>query len=122
MLTKLERKSKSRRRRVRVRKKIFGTLDRPRLSVHRSNKHIYAQMIDDVTGKTLVSASTLSRELRVRLKSTGTVEAAALVGTLLAQRAREAQVTRVVFDRNQYRYHGRVKALAEAARQGGLEF
>lgn len=122
MLTKLERKSKSRRRRIRVRKKIFGTLDRPRLSVHRSNKHIYAQMIDDVTGKTLVSASTLSRELRVRLKSTGTVEAAALVGTLLAQRAREAQVTRVVFDRNQYRYHGRVKALAEAARQGGLEF
>ncbi|MGQ9656198.1 MAG: 50S ribosomal protein L18 [Thermodesulfobacteriota bacterium] len=122
MLTKLERKSKSRRRRIRVRKKIFGTLDRPRLSVHRSNKHIYAQMIDDVTGKTLVSASTLSRELRVSLKSTGTVEAAALVGTLLAQRAREAQVTRVVFDRNQYRYHGRVKALAEAARQGGLEF
>ncbi len=122
MLTKLERKSRSRRRRVRVRKKIFGTLDRPRLSVHRSNKHIYAQMIDDVTGRTLVSASTLSRELRASLKSTKTVEAATLVGTLLARRAREAQVTRVVFDRNQYRYHGRVKALAEAARQGGLEF
>ncbi len=122
MLTKLERKSRSRRRRIRVRKKIFGTLDRPRLSVHRSNKHIYAQMIDDVTGRTLLSASTLSRELRERLKSTGTVEAATLVGDLLARRAREAQVTRVVFDRNQYRYHGRVKALAEAARQGGLEF
>jgi len=90
--------------------------------VHRSNKHIYAQVIDDAAGRTLVSASTLSRELRAGLKSTGTVEAAALVGTLLARRAREAQVTRVVFDRNQYRYHGRVKALAEAARQGGLEF
>jgi large subunit ribosomal protein L18 len=122
VLTKRERRSRSRRRRIRVRKKIFGTSARPRLSVHRSNKHIYAQVIDDAAGRTLVSASTLSRELRAGLKSTGTVEAAALVGTLLARRAREAQVTRVVFDRNQYRYHGRVKALAEAARQGGLEF
>lgn len=122
MLTKLERKSPRLRRKRRVRKKIFGTPERLRLSVFRSNKHLYAQIIDDVSGRTLVSASTLSPELKGKLKSTSNVEAAAKVGELLAQKAKKANITKVVFDRNRYKYHGRVKALAEAARQGGLEF
>lgn len=83
---------------------------------------MYAQVIDDISGRTLASASTLCSELRGSLESTGAVEAAAQVGSLLARRAVEAKVTEVVFDRNWYKYHGRVKALAEAARQGGLEF
>jgi large subunit ribosomal protein L18 len=122
LLTKLERKSPRLRRKRRVRKKIFGTPERLRLSVFRSNKHLYAQIIDDVSGRTLVSASTLSPELKGKLKSTSNVEAAAKVGELLAQKAKKANITKVVFDRNRYKYHGRVKALAEAARQGGLEF
>lgn len=121
MLSKRERKSPELRRKRRVRKKIFGTPERPRLSVFRSNKHMYAQIIDDTVGRTLVSASTLSPELRGKLKSTGTVEAASQVGALLAQKALQANVLKVVFDRNRYKYHGRVKALAEAARQGGLQ-
>jgi large subunit ribosomal protein L18 len=83
---------------------------------------MYAQIIDDLHGRTLASASTLCAELRGSLKSTSTVEAAAQVGTLVAKRALEAKITKVVFDRNRYRYHGRVKALAEAARKAGLEF
>lgn len=122
MLSKRERKSPSLRRKRRVRKKIFGTPERPRLSVFRSNRHMYAQIIDDLHGRTLTSASTLCPELRDSLKSTSTVEAAAQVGELVAKRALEAKVTKVVFDRNRYRYHGRVKALAEAARKVGLEF
>jgi large subunit ribosomal protein L18 len=122
VLRKRERKSPGLRRRIRVRKKIFGTKERPRLSVFRSNKHIYAQVIDDRAGTTLVSASTLSPELRGNVKSSGSMDAAARVGALLAQKAGASQLSRVIFDRNRYRYHGRVKVLAEAARKGGLEF
>lgn len=122
MLKKRERKSPALRRRVRVRKKIEGTMSRPRLSVFRSNRHIYAQVIDDLAGGTLVSASTLSPELRGTLKSAGSMDAAARVGALLAVKALAVQVKMVVFDRNRYRYHGRVKTLAEAARKGGLQF
>lgn len=122
MLSKTERKSPIVRRKRRVRKKVFGTPERPRLTVFRTNKHIYAQVIDDTLGRTLASASTLSPELRSVLRSTCCVEAASKVGELLARKAVEAKVERVVFDRNRYRYHGRVKALADAARQGGLQF
>jgi large subunit ribosomal protein L18 len=122
VLRKRQRKSPALRRKVRVRKKIFGTTERPRLSVFRSNKHIYAQVIDDGAGTTLVSVSTLSPELRGSVKSTGSMDAAGRVGALLAQKAVAAQLSRVIFDRNRYRYHGRVKVLAEAARKGGLEF
>jgi large subunit ribosomal protein L18 len=110
------------RRKVSVRKNIFGTPERLRLSVFRSNKNIYAQVINDTTGKTLVSASTLSPELKDTLASTGNKEAAAKVGDLLAKKAKEAKVEKVVFDRNRYKYHGRIKALADAAREGGLDF
>ncbi len=122
MLTERERKSPELRRKRRVRKRIVGTPERPRLAVYRSNKHIYAQVIDDAAGRTLASASTQSPELKGVLKSTGTITAAAQVGTLLAQKALSAKVVRVIFDRNRFRYHGRVKTLAEAARKGGLEF
>lgn len=122
MLSKTERKSPVLRRKRRVRKKVLGNPQRPRLTVFRTNKHMYAQVIDDTAGRTLVSASTLSPELRGILRSTGSVEAASKVGELLAKKAVEAKVEKVVFDRNRYRYHGRVKALADAARQGGLQF
>ncbi len=122
MLSKTERKSPVLRRKKRVRKKVLGTPQRPRLTVFRTNKHMYAQVIDDTAGRTLVSACTLSPELRGVLRSTGSVEAASKVGELLAKKAVEAKVEKVVFDRNRYRYHGRVKALADAARQGGLQF
>ncbi len=122
MLSKTERKSPLLRRKRRVRKKVFGTSQRPRLTVFRTNRHIYAQVIDDTVGRTLVSASTLSSELRGTLRSSGSVEAASKVGALLAKKAAEARVEKIVFDRNRYRYHGRVKALADAARQGGLQF
>lgn len=105
--------------RVQVRKKAGG---RPRLSVFRSNQFIYAQVIDDSKGCTLAAASSLEKALRVDLKNGGNIEAAAAVGKLLAERAKAAGVTEVVFDRGGYIYHGRVKALAEAAREGGLAF
>lgn len=95
---------------------------RPRLSVHRSGCHIYAQIIDDVAGKTLVSASTLEKEQRKALKSGATSEAASVVGKLIAERAVAEGVKDVVFDRGSFKYHGRVKALADAAREGGLNF
>lgn len=95
---------------------------RPRLSVHRTNKAIYAQIIDDVAGKTLAAASTQDPELREKLKSGATAEAAAEVGKLVAERAKKAGADKVVFDRGRFLYHGRVKALAEGAREGGLEF
>lgn len=107
------------RRRQRVRRKISGTSQRPRLSVFRSNRYIYAQLIDDVEGRTIAAASSQEADLR---GSSLTVETAAEVGALLGQRAKEAGVTEVVFDRGGYKFHGRVKALAEAARQAGLEF
>jgi large subunit ribosomal protein L18 len=109
-------------RKKRVRSRIAGTVERPRLNIFRSVKHIYAQAIVDTIGKTLVSASTLSPELRGSLGHLGNVEAAKKVGELLAKRCLEKGIQKVVFDRNGYLYHGRVKALAEAARTGGLIF
>ena len=108
------------RRHRRVRKKVRGTAERPRLAVFRSNKHISAQVIDDSTGRTLASASSLEASLRG--DSGGNVAAAEKVGELVGSRAREAGVTAVVFDRGGYRYHGRVASLADAARKSGLEF
>jgi len=110
------------RRKQRVRKKVRGTEGRPRLTVYRSLRHIYAQVIVDATGETLASASTLSKELKGQLKNMGNIEAAQAVGELLAQKALEKGVRKIVFDRNGFLYHGRIKALAEAARQKGLEF
>ena len=110
------------RRRRRVRRTILGTADRPRLNVFRSAAHIYAQVIDDIQGKTLAAASSLDKALRKSLKSTGGVEAAKAVGTLIADRAKTAKVTAVVFDRGGRMYHGRIKALADASREGGLKF
>jgi len=122
MIQKPSRNELRKKRHLRVRKKVFGTPERPRLNVFRSNKHIYAQIIDDLKGHTLVSASTLDKELRDQIENGGNVEAAAKVGALVAKRALEKGITKVVFDRGGYKYHGRVKALAEAAREAGLEF
>ncbi|MFZ4849060.1 MAG: 50S ribosomal protein L18 [Caldilinea sp.] len=110
------------RRHARVRAKVHGSTERPRLNVYRSLEHIYAQVIDDKTGTTLASASTVDRELRSQVASLTKVEQAQAVGKAVAERARAAGVTRVVFDRGGYPYHGRVKALAESSREGGLEF
>lgn len=110
------------RRHVRVRGKIFGTSERPRLCVYRSNVGAYAQIIDDVVGKTLVSASTVDKEIKDKLNGSKKHESAGKVGELLAKRAATAGITRVVFDRGGRLFHGRIKALAEAARNGGLEF
>lgn len=110
------------RRRVRVRNAIRKNSDRVRLSVFRSGRHIYAQVIDDTAGRTLASASTLDKDLRGSLKGGADKEAAAAVGKVLAERALAAGVEAVVFDRGSYRFHGRVKALADAAREAGLQF
>jgi large subunit ribosomal protein L18 len=110
------------RRKYSIRKRISGTQARPRLSVFRSSKHIYAQVIDDTTGETLVSASTQSPEIREDLGGKGKTERASLVGKLIAQKSVAKEITSVVFDRNGFIYHGRVKAVAEAAREGGLVF
>jgi large subunit ribosomal protein L18 len=117
-----EKKRQLERRRQRVRQRVFGTPERPRLNVFRSRSHIYAQIIDDLKGTTLVSASTLDKGLRPSLKSTGSIVAAKAVGKLLADRAKAAKVTAVVFDRGGRLYHGRIKALADASREGGLQF
>ena len=110
------------RRQRRVRAKIFGTAERPRLSVHRTNANIYAQVINDVEGKTICSASTLSPEFRETGKLGSNKEAAEFVGKLVGQRALEADVTQVTFDRGGHIYHGRVQALADGARSAGLKF
>ncbi|MBN1955725.1 MAG: 50S ribosomal protein L18 [Anaerolineae bacterium] len=110
------------RRRQQIRKKVFGTPDRPRLCVFRSLRHIYAQIIDDTTGHTLIAASTLDTHVREELGEMKKTAQAEVVGRVLARRALEKGVTTVVFDRGGYKYHGRVKALAEAARKAGLEF
>jgi large subunit ribosomal protein L18 len=110
------------RRHARVRAKIAGTPERPRLNVFRSLTNIYAQVIDDVAGHTLVSASTIDRELRGQVEGKSKSEAAKLVGQLIAKRAQAAGIKSVVFDRGGYKFHGRVKAVAEAAREAGLEF
>jgi large subunit ribosomal protein L18 len=110
------------RRRRRVRRKVYGTPERPRLSVYRSLRHMYAQIVDDTSGRTLAAASTLSGDVREGLEKTGNCEAAAAVGRRLAEKAGAHGVRAVVFDRNGMRYHGRVKALADAAREAGLNF
>jgi large subunit ribosomal protein L18 len=110
------------RRHARVRKYVRGTTDRPRLCVFRSLRHIHAQVIDDTRGHTLVAASTLDAKVRGQLKDGDKTAQAAMVGEEVAKRALDAGITRVVFDRGGYKYHGRVKSLAEAARKAGLEF
>ncbi|MGK7877748.1 MAG: 50S ribosomal protein L18 [Xenococcaceae cyanobacterium] len=119
---KLTRKQLVQRRHRRLRRKVSGTHDRPRLAVFRSNKHIYAQVIDDIAQHTLIAASTLEPELKSQLPSGATCEASAAVGKLVAQRALEKGIEKVVFDRGGNLYHGRVKALAEAVREAGLDF
>ena len=109
-------------RQKRIRKKIVGTRERPRLSVFKSLKHIYAQVIDDEAGNTLIAASTLSPELKNNLSTQGNISAAQQVGTLIARQAKEYQIESVVFDRGGNLYHGRIKALADAAREAGLRF
>lgn len=108
--------------RARIRKKISGTPERPRLSVFRSQGHIYAQVVDDVAGRTLCAASSLDKELRAEFKRGGNLKAAQAVGGLIARRAKDKGVLAVVFDRGGFIYHGRIKALADAAREGGLKF
>ncbi|MDD2553139.1 MAG: 50S ribosomal protein L18 [Desulfotomaculaceae bacterium] len=122
MLNKPSRKALRGIRRERVRKKIAGTAERPRLNVFRSLKNIYAQIIDDENMATLVAVSTLEPELKGKMPSNSNSAAAAAVGELLAKKALEAGIKQVVFDRAGYVYHGRIKALADAARAGGLEF
>ena len=118
---KIKQKRRIRRKR-RVRKRVYGTADRPRLTVTRSLKHVYAQIIDDDAGVTLCEASTRGTELKGVVKYGGNIAAAKAVGQALAERARAKGVQEVCFDRNGYRYHGRVKGLADAAREGGLKF
>ena len=120
MITKADKNAVRRKRHARVRTRLSGTEARPRLNVFRSNKHIYAQLIDDVNGVTLASASTLDKE--INLDSSNNVDAAVKIGELVAKRAVEKGVKTVIFDRGGYLYHGRVKALADAARENGLEF
>ncbi|MGG1398708.1 50S ribosomal protein L18 [Bacillus salipaludis] len=120
MITKLDKNAVRRKRHARVRAKLSGTSARPRLNVFRSNKHIYAQIIDDMNGVTLASASTLDKELN--LESSSNVAAAQKVGELVAKRAAEKGISNVVFDRGGYLYHGRIQALADAARENGLQF
>jgi len=116
-----ERRVARKKRQVRVRRKVRGTAERPRLCVFRSAKHIYAQIIEDTSGVTLVTASTVCKDIEEGLY-TGNVAAAKAVGTAIARKALEKNITQVVFDRNGFLYHGRVKALAEAAREAGLSF
>jgi len=122
MITKGDKNKARLRRHLRVRKKIKGSPERPRLNVFRSSKHMYAQIIDDTSGTTLCAASTLDKGLREEITNGGNVDAARKVGQLIAQRAKEKGITKVVFDRGGYLYHGRVQALADAAREAGLEF
>jgi large subunit ribosomal protein L18 len=110
------------RRKLRIRSKINGDQERPRLSVFRSGRHLYAQVVNDGDGKTLAAASTLSRDLKGSLESDNKTDAAKKVGALIAKICLERKIDKVVFDRNGYLYHGRVKALAEAAREAGLKF
>ncbi|WP_342758602.1 50S ribosomal protein L18 [Kineothrix sedimenti] len=107
---------------MKIRNRFSGTAGRPRLAVFRSNNHMYAQIIDDTVGNTLVSASTLEKDVKAELEKTNNVDAAAYLGTLIAKRALEKGITTVVFDRGGFIYHGKVAALAEAAREAGLEF
>jgi large subunit ribosomal protein L18 len=107
---------------VRMRKRVLGTAERPRLCVHRSSRHIRAQVVDDTGGRTLVSASSLDKEVRAAIRGGGNVAASKVVGKVIADRAKAKGIEHVVFDRGGYQYHGRVEALAEAAREAGLKF
>jgi large subunit ribosomal protein L18 len=122
MMAKENRSQSRQRRHLRVRRKVAGTSGRPRLNVFRSLEHIYAQVIDDEAGHTVAAASTLDADLREQVSGKNKMEQAKVVGQALAERAKANGIGQVVFDRGGYRYHGRVKALAEASREGGLEF
>ncbi len=122
MFKRVDRKAESRKRHLRVRNRVEGTPERPRLSVYRSLNHIYAQIIDDTKGVTLVAASTMDNGLKDQFSAGGNIEAAKVVGKAVAERALEKGVKKVVFDRGGHIYHGRIKALAEAAREAGLDF
>lgn len=122
MLTKPNRKAITRKRHLRIRRRVTGTPQSPRLAVHRSGKHIYAQIIDDLNAKTLVSSSSLDKDVRESVKSGANVDAARKVGQLVAEKAKKAGLTAVVFDRGGFLYHGRIAALADAAREAGLDF
>jgi large subunit ribosomal protein L18 len=121
-IRKLTRGSHRRQLHRRVRRHVGGTQERPRLAVFRSLRQVYAQVIDDQAGRTLVSASSLDAEFQKQMKTGGNLAAAKLVGKLVGERARAAGISKVVFDRGGYKYHGRVKALADSAREAGLEF
>jgi large subunit ribosomal protein L18 len=121
-LSQIKKKNARIKRHRRVRKKLSGTPERLRLSVFKSVNHIYAQIIDDVSGTTLLTTSTLNQDVRERVKNSGNIEAAKVVGEVIGKKALENNILNVVFDRGGYHYHGRVKALAEAAREAGLIF
>jgi large subunit ribosomal protein L18 len=121
-MAKKSRSEMRKRRHIRVRKKIAGTSDRPRLNVFRSLNQIYAQLIDDSTGQTVAAVSTLDPKIKTKAKKLNKTEQAKQVGDEIAKRAKKAGITAVIFDRGGYKYHGRVKALADAAREAGLEF
>ncbi|MDL1899436.1 50S ribosomal protein L18 [Anaerolineae bacterium CFX9] len=118
----IEKQARHARRKTRIRGRVEGTAERPRLNVFRSLTNIYAQVIDDSAGNTLVSASTIDGEVKAQLEGKSKTEAAKIVGQVVAKRAKDAGISKVVFDRGGYRYHGRVAALAEGAREGGLDF
>ena len=122
MVNKASRKEVRVKKHMRIRNRLSGTAQRPRLAVFRSNNHMYAQIIDDTVGNTLASASTLEKEIKSELKQTNDVDAAAYLGTVIAKRAIEKGIKQVVFDRGGFIYHGKVAALADAAREAGLEF
>ena len=122
MVSKKSRAEMREKKHMRMRNRFSGTAERPRLAVFRSNNHMYAQIIDDTVGNTLVAASTLEKEIKAELKKTNDVDAAAYVGTVIAKRAIEKGIKEVVFDRGGFLYHGKIEALAEAAREAGLEF
>ena len=122
MVKKVSRKEVRAKKHMRIRNRFSGTAERPRLAVFRSNNHMYAQIIDDTVGNTLVSASTLEKEVKSELEKTNNVEAAAYLGTVIAKRAVEKGIKEVVFDRGGFIYQGKIQALADAAREAGLEF
>ena len=122
MVSKKSRQEVRAKKHMKIRNRFSGTAERPRLAVFRSNNHMYAQIIDDTVGNTLVSASSLEKEIKAELNKTNDVEAAAYVGKVVAKRAIEKGITEVVFDRGGFLYHGKIEALAEAAREAGLVF
>ena len=122
MVSKKSRSEVRRKKHMKLRNRFSGTAERPRLAVFRSNNHMYAQIIDDTVGNTLVAASTLEKDIKAELEKTNNVDAAAYLGTVIAKRALEKGINTVVFDRGGFIYHGKIAALAEAAREAGLEF